>query len=461
MRLEKDSLGFIEVPNDAYYGAQSVRAQMNFNITGETVHPKMIVALVKLKKACAIANCDVRNMNGDVSKAIVLACDDIIAGQYSDQFITDSIQGGAGTSMNMNVNEVIANIAEKSMGGNLGEYTKVHPNDHVNRGQSTNDVIPTAGKLVALELLEALEVAMKDLQMSFVAKAKETKDVIKVGRTHLQDAVFISFGQIFKAYGTAIGRDIKRLNQAKEELLSINLGATAIGTEINAVNGYRELAVKRFSQISGYDFESASDLVDGTRHIDVFANIHSVLKNFSLSLSRICNDLRLMASGPRAGMSEITLPQRQPGSSIMPGKVNPVIIEVVNQVCFDVIGNDATISMAVEAGQMELNVFEPVLFKNLFSSLEILTRACDTLKSSAIDGLRVNESVCSQLVEHSLAGATALIASLGYDTVSSIASEAMSQSKSLREVVLDHKLIDVAVLDRILDPKTMIGGEIS
>lgn len=254
---------------------------------------------------------------------------------------------------------------------------------------------------------------------------------------------------------------LKRLNQAKEELLSINLGATAIGTEINAVNGYRELAVKRFSQISGNDFESASDLVDGTRHIDVFANIHSVLKNFSLSLSRICNDLRLMASGPRAGMSEITLPQRQPGSSIMPGKVNPVIIEVVNQVCFDVIGNDATISMAVEAGQMELNVFEPVLFKNLFSSLEILTRACDTLKSSAIDGLRVNESVCSQLVEHSLAGATALIASLGYDTVSSIASEAMSQSKSLREVVLDHKLIDVAVLDRILDPKTMIGGEIS
>lgn len=458
MRLEKDALGFIEVPKDAYYGAQSVRAKNNFKISNQTVHPKMIQALAMVKKACAQANFETDNMSESVMKAIVSASEKIAQGEYADQFITDAIQGGAGTSMNMNVNEVIANLAEVELGGSLGSYKFVHPNDHVNRGQSTNDVIPTAGKLVSLELVDSLIKAMSALEISFIAKGQETQDVIKVGRTHLQDAVFISFGQIFNAYATAVGRDVKRLKQAREELFSINLGGTAIGTGINAVKGYRQLAVAHLSEISGYDFESAHDLVDGTRHIDVFANVHSVLKNFSLSLSRICNDLRLMASGPRAGIHEIFLPEKQPGSSIMPGKVNPVIIEVVNQVCFDVIGNDTTVNMAVEAGQMELNVFEPVLFKNLFSSLEILVSACDTLRVEAIEGLKVNKQACEELVEQSLAGATALIAVLGYDVVSNIASEASSTSKSLREVVLDHQLIDAERLDLILDPRSMIGG---
>ncbi len=453
-RIEKDSLGSVEVPSDVYYGVQSKRAQENFKITGIKVSQMMIESMAYVKKACALANID---LDDKIQNAMVQAAEEVIEGKFNDDFVTDAIQGGAGTSMNMNMNEVIANRAEELLGGNLGEYNIVHPNDHVNKGQSTNDIIPTSGKITTIKLTEALIKEMSLLAKAFRDKAKTYKNVIKVGRTHLQDAVFVSMGQILNAYASVIERDVKRIQASAQEMKDINLGATAIGTEINAVEGYRDRAVKHLSELLGYEFTSNEDLVDGTRHIDGFAQVSSSLKVFALSLSRISNDIRLMASGPRAGYAELILPEKQPGSSIMPGKVNPVIIEVTNQACFQVIGNDTTVSLAVEAGQMELNVFEPVLFYNLFESFEVLTRAVANLRINAIEGLKVNEAACKESVENSLAGATALIRYFGYAKVSTIANEALANGKSLREVVLAHGLLDSSTLDKVLDPSTMIG----
>ena len=455
-RIEKDSLGEVEVPLNALYGAQTVRAMNNFHITEIPVNPLMFTSLAKVKKACALANFEVGDLNKEISDAIVSACDEIIAGKHLEYFVTDSIQGGAGTSLNMNINEIISNRANEILGGTYGQYDLVHPNDHSNKAQSTNDIIPTAGKLTILELSISLLNEMELLAKSFEHKAEEFQDIIKVGRTHLQDAVLISMAQVFNSYATFIHRDIKRIKTALDEMKDINLGATAVGTGINSGEGYRELAVKNLSLVTNLPFRSSLDLIDGTKHIDGFAYVHSSLKNFAIALSRMSNDLRLMASGPLVGLSEIQLPSRQPGSSIMPGKVNPVIPEVVNQVCFQVIGNDTTVNMAVEAGQMELNVFEPVIFKNIFESFEILTNACHTLRLNAVNDMIVNEEVVNANVENSLAMATALLKPLGYDKVSELTQEALERKMSLRDIVLEKKLLNDEELNTILDPSKLI-----
>ena len=456
IRFEQDSLGQVRVHQSALYGAQSIRASQNFYITGETVHPMMIRSLAYVKKAAALANKDLGQLDDLIAQAIIQACDEIISGDFDSEFITDAIQGGAGTSLNMNANEVISNRAAQILGKPIGVYSVVHPNDHANKGQSTNDVIPTSGKLATIHLGVTLLEMMDTLQLAFGAKANEFNDVIKVGRTHLQDAVLISMGQVFTSYQTLIKRDMKRLEHALEEMKTINLGATAVGTGINSVKGYKEKAVAHLSDITGIDFVLADDLIDGTKHIDGFSYVHSSLKTFALGLSKLANDLRMMTSGPKVGLNEISLPAKQPGSSIMPGKVNPVIPEVVNQVCFQVIGNDTTINMAVEAGQMELNVFEPVVFYNLFQSFDILTQACDTLRVNAIDDLVVNTDRCDIYVEESLAMATALVKVLGYTKVSEITKEALVEKKTLRELVLKYNLLKEEELEILLDAKTMI-----
>lgn len=456
VRIEYDSLGSVEVPKDALYGAQTVRALQNFQITGRRVNDMMYLALAQVKKACALANKSVGELDGPRCDAIVFACDEIISGKYKEAFITDAIQGGAGTSMNMNVNEIIANRAAQILNRPIGVYDYIHPNDHVNRAQSTNDIIPTAGKLTVLNLGLLLVEEMTFLADTFHAKALEFSNIIKVGRTHLQDAVLISMGQVFHSYESVVRRDIQRLKQSLSEMQVINLGATAVGTGINSVEGYREHAVTHLSRITGKSFVSAEDLVDATKHVDGFANVHGSLKTFAVGLSRICNDIRMMASGPKVGFNEIFLPEKQPGSSIMPGKVNPVIPEVVNQVCFQVIGNDATVTLAAEAGQMELNVFEPVLFDNLFESLEILRHACATLRIHAIQDIKVNEHRIQDYVEHSLAMATALVKYLGYEKVSEITKQALKENKSLKTLVLEQGLMSEAEVDEALKPESMI-----
>ncbi|MEG0327476.1 MAG: aspartate ammonia-lyase [Erysipelothrix sp.] len=455
-RIEHDSLGEVKVPSHALYGAQTVRAMQNFQITGRHVNDMMYISLAQVKKACALANFEVDELDQVRKDAIVIACDEIISGKFKDEFVTDAIQGGAGTSMNMNVNEIIANRAAQIVEKPIGVYDFIHPNDHVNRAQSTNDIIPTAGKLTVLNLGELLLEEMEFLAETFHAKALEFEPIIKVGRTHLQDAVLISMGQVFHSYESVMRRDISRVQRALSEMQIVNLGATAVGTGINSVPGYREHAVTNLSRITGKSFVSAEDLIDATKHIDGFAHVHASLKTFAIGLSRICNDIRMMASGPKVGFNEIFLPEKQPGSSIMPGKVNPVIPEVVNQVCFQVIGNDATVSMAAEAGQMELNVFEPVLFYNLFESLEILRHACMTLRVHAIQDIKVNEHRVHDYVEHSLAMATALVKYLGYSKVSEITKQALKENKSLRAIVLEQKLMTEAEVDEALRPEAMI-----
>ena len=457
MRVEYDSLGSVEVPVLALYGAQTVRAQENFKIVKDLVHPEMIKSLAYVKKAAALANYDVNVIDEEVKSLMVQACDEIINHQHLDQFITTSIQGGAGTSINMNMNEVIANRAAQIKGMPLGEYKIVHPNDHANKGQSTNDVIPTAGKLTSLSLLESLYDNLSGLIKVCEVNAQKYETVIKVGRTHLQDAVLISFGQIFKSHASLFERDLRRIKEASQELLAINLGGTAVGTGINSEKNYAEKAVNYFSQETRYPFYCASDKVDNTRNLDSFVNLHATLKTAASNLSRVANDFRLMASGPRTGLAEIELPKRQPGSSIMPGKVNPVILEVCNQASFQVIANDTAITLSSEAGQMELNVFEPVLFRNLFESIEILSNAYETLNKFALKDLKVNKDVCNDFIEKSFAQATPIINVLGYDTTTKILKEAIESDKTLKAIILEKELLTEERFDEIVDPLGMIG----
>ena len=459
MRQEKDSLGFLEIQSDALYGIQTARASTNFQIVEDTVDEQFIKCLAMVKRACSIANNQVGCIPDDISNAMNQACLEIEEGKHNQWFITSALQGGAGTSVNMNINEVIANRSLQILGSSLGNYSFIHPNDIVNHGQSTNDVIPTAGKLTTSILLLELIDHLDMLQIAFEKVASQGKEVIKVGRTHLQDAVLITMEQVFNSFASMMKRNSNRIKMARFEMDYINLGATAIGTEINAKPGYRDIAVKNLSQISGFNLESIEDLVDGTKSVDSFSFIHACLKNLAMDLSKISNDMRLMASGPTAGFSEINLPALQPGSSIMPGKVNPVILEVVNQTCFQVVGHDATITFAHEAGQMELNVFEPVIFYNLFKSLRILTKAMDALRTKVLDGLTFNIESCKKSVERSLAMSTALVDYLGYDKTSEVTKKALKENKSLREVVLDEALIDVSKLDSILEPIKMVRGQ--
>ncbi len=454
-RLESDSIGTKSVPADAYYGVQALRAAENFNMTGRRMRPEMINALAVIKKACAAANRQAGTLDDKKADAIIFACDEILSGKYHDQFIVDPIQGGAGTSMNMNANEVIANIAITKLGGRQGDYSIVHPNDDVNCGQSTNDIIPSAGKLTVLTLLKTLNESLENLYTAFCEKAKEFDGIIKMGRTQLQDAVPVRLGQEFGAYATAVQRGLRRICKIDKEMLSLNLGGTAIGTGINADLTYYENAVTELAALTGFKFYRASDMIDGTQNIDGFSAVSGAVKDCALALSKIANDLRLMSSGPRTGFGEINLPAKQNGSSIMPGKVNPVIPEVVNQAAFRIAGNDLTISMAVEAGQFELNAFEPVTFDALFESVSLLSHAADTFTENCIKGITANKERCRELLEESVGTVTALCPYIGYQKAASLAKEALKSGTPIRKLLLERKVIDNTEAEKILDTYSM------
>ena len=460
-RVEKDSIGVKDIPEEVYYGVQTLRAAENFHITGLNMHPEIINSLAYIKKASAITNCEVGILEKKKAQAIVQACDEIIEGKFHDDFIVDPIQGGAGTSLNMNANEVIANRAIEIFGGKKGDYTIVNPNDDVNCGQSTNDVIPTAGKMTSLHLLQNLKKQLLRLYDALNEKAKEFDHVIKMGRTQMQDAVPIRLGQEFKAYSVAIMRDIHRMDKAMDEMRTLNMGGTAIGTGINADENYLRRIVPNLSEISGMEFIQAFDLIDATQNLDSFVAVSGAVKACAVTLSKMSNDLRLMSSGPRAGFGEINLPAKQNGSSIMPGKVNPVIPEVVNQVAFNIIGNDMTITMAAEAGQLELNAFEPIIFYCMFQSIDTLGYAVETLVDNCIVGITANEERCRQLVENSVGIITAICPHVGYEKTADIAKKAINSNESVRSLILKENIMDEEELSRILDPIHMTEPGIS
>lgn len=460
-RVEKDSIGTKDVPENVYYGVQSLRAAENFHITGLNMHPEIINSLAYIKKAAAITNCEAGLLDKRRTQAIVQACDEILEGKFREDFIVDPIQGGAGTSLNMNANEVIANRAIEILGGKKGDYSVVNPNDHVNCGQSTNDVIPTAGKMTSLRLLKKLKKQLLRLHSALEQKADEFDSVIKMGRTQLQDAVPIRLGQEFKAYSVAILRDLNRMDKAMDEMRTLNMGGTAVGTGLNADESYLRRIVPNLSEISGMDLVQAYDLIDATQNLDSFVAVSGAVKACAVTLSKIANDLRLMSSGPRAGFGEINLPAKQNGSSIMPGKVNPVIPEVVNQVAFNAIGNDMTITMAAEAGQLELNAFEPIIFYCMFQSIDTLGYAVETLVDNCIVGITANEERCRQLVENSVGIITAICPHVGYEKTADIAKKAINSNESVRSLILKENIMDEEELSRILDPIHMTEPGIS
>ncbi len=461
MRIERDSLGEVELDSHVLYGAQTKRALDNFSITNQPIHKEMIKALGMIKLASANANYKAQMLDEQKYIHIAKACQDVIDGKLDKWFVTDAIQGGAGTSVNMNANEVIANQAALYATRRIGVYDYIHPNDHINFGQSTNDVYPTAGRITSLFLSKKLLVELQELQVSLLKKSEEFENVLKMGRTHLQDAIPIQLGQEFRAFATAFSRDTKRIKFAFADLRSLNMGATAIGTGLNADEGYRRLVVKELSTISGLTLTTAKDMVDSTRNVDAFVWASSALKTLAVNLSKMANDLRLMASGPKTGFAEINLPERQPGSSIMPGKINPVIAEVTNQVCFNVFGNDLTILKAAEAGQLELNVFEPIIFYKLFDSIDTLTNAIITLRVNAIDGITANVERCNELVENSIGSITAVAPHIGYANASKIARQALVEKRKLRDVLIESKLISEKELDIILSSKQITKPGIS
>lgn len=454
-RMEKDSIGTMEVAEEAYYGIQTLRAYHNFPITGNKMHREFINSLALIKKAAAITNHQAGELSGEKKTAIVHACDKILEGTLYDQFIIDPIQGGAGTSANMNANEVIANCASELLGGRKGEYILVHPNDDVNMAQSTNDVIPSAGKLTVLHLLPKTIFQLKRLYHALMEKSDEFDSILKIGRTQLQDAVPMRLGQSFHAYATVVLRDIKHIESAMDEMRILNLGATAIGTAINVSPLYLKNIVHTLSEITDINLSQADDLFDATQNLDGFVTISNALKTCAVSLSKICNDFRLLSSGPRAGIHEINLPAKQNGSSIMPGKVNPVIPEVVTQVAYHIIGHDVTITMAAEAGQMELNAFEPVLFTNLFDSIDTLSGAVSTLVDNCVLGITANEEHCHELLDASVGIATALCPYIGYAKAAEIAKRSLKTGISVRTLVLKEKLMTEREYAQIMIPEKL------
>lgn len=453
-RAEGDSIGVLEVPEKAYYGVQTLRGYENFHITGTLMNYQFVKNITRIKRAAARVNGKHGYVPNAITDVIVRACDEILDGKFKENFITDAVQGGAGTTVNMNVNEVIANRATELLGGRLGEYL-CHPNDHVNCSQSTNDVIPTAGKITVIELSKELLTSLDDLIQALKIKAKEFDGVIKMGRTQLKDAVPIRLGQEFGAYASALERARRLIVNAVEEMKFVNIGGSAIGTSVNVGKGYLEDITAALSEEVGYSLEKASDLIDSTQNVDCFATVSSALRTCAVSLSKICNDLRLMSSGPKTGLNEIELPARQNGSSIMPGKVNPVIPEVVSQVAFLVIGNDVTIAMAAEGGQLELNPFEPVIFYKLFESLTCLSNAMKTLKANCIDGITANEGRCAEYVYGSVGVVTALCPYLGYKKSAEIAKEALKKNVRVKDLILQYGLMEEKQLDKLLDPYSM------
>lgn len=456
-RLECDSIGERRVPRGAYYGIQSMRGRENFPISGRCVHPELIRATVEIKKAAALANKEAGALSAEIADAMVSACEDILAGRLPGEcFIVDAVQGGAGTSLNMNANEVVANRAIELLGGEPGDYSIVHPNDHANCAQSTNDVVPSAGKIALIRLLGVAEGRLASLCDALRRKAEEFSDIIKMGRTEMQDAVPISFGQTFSAYASMIERDVLRFKSAAHSLSEVNMGGTAIGTGINAERAYIDRIVPILSEVTGLELKQAPDLVDSTQNLDCFAHVSGIVKTSAVSLSKLANDLRLMSSGPRTGFGEINLPARQNGSSIMPGKVNPVVPEVINQIAFRIIGNDATVTMAAEAGQLELNAFEPIIFYSLFESLDMLSAGLTVLTENCINGITVNRQSCEDEVERSIGIVTAVCPYVGYAKAASVAKRALAERRSVRDILIEEKLVSPEELDRILDPHGMI-----
>lgn len=454
-RIEHDLVGTMPVDAHAYYGIHAMRAAENFPITGSRLPGDMIVSMAYIKKACARANCLAGELPEQVADAIGRACDELIAGDLHDQFIVDPIQGGAGTSTNMNANEVIANRAIELLGGMKGDYSVVHPNDHVNCGQSTNDIYPTCVKMTLYRVSEALLKEMEALVLALDERALAFDDVIKMGRTQLQDAVPIRLGQEFSAYAAVMRRELTRLARAREGLLELNLGGTAVGTGINASAAYISQVVPILAKMTGIPFTQSPDLVDATQNTDCYLALSAALKSCAASLSKICNDLRLMSSGPLDGLGEISLPARQNGSSIMPGKVNPVIPEVVNQIAFRVIGYDTTVTLAVEGGQLELNAFEPVIFDSLYQGMTMLRAGAHTLIVHCLRDIQANKEVCRQEVERSVGIVTALCPHIGYHAACALAQEALRTKRSVRELARSKGLLTAQELSTLLDPAAM------
>ena len=455
MRIEHDFLGELEVPDNAYYGVQSLRGSHNFNITGQKLDSDFIIALAMVKKAAAMANLKTTRLDSKIAKALIAAADEIIDGKLHDNFIVDPIQGGAGTSINMNMNEVLCNRALEIIGEKKGRYDIISPNNHANMAQSTNDTFPTAIKLCIILKSRKLKIALKRLSWELEHKAQEFKDVLKMGRTHLQDAVPITLGQEMSAYASGVNRGLRRIEHALINLHYINMGGTAIGTGLNAEPNYIPEVAKILSVLAEEDFHVAENLIDATNNTDGFADMSSALKNTALMLIKMANDFRLMASGPRCGLNELKLPARQPGSSIMPGKVNPVIAEVLNQTCYQIIGNDTAICLAVENGQFELNVMEPVIAFNIFNSLKYMTNAVNTFVDNLLIDLEANKEQCYTWLNHSVGTITALLPHIGYENASMIAKEAYQTNKPVREIILSKNLLTEEELDIILSPSEM------
>jgi aspartate ammonia-lyase len=456
-RNEHDLLGERDIPADAYYGIHTLRAVENFPVSGTpiSIYDDLIRALAAIKEAAAMANQELGLLDKARADAIVKACGEIGAGKLNDQFVVDVIQGGAGTSTNMNANEVVANRALELMGHAKGEYQYLHPNEHVNMSQSTNDVYPTAIKVATYFGIYRLVDAMVHLRRAFEQKSEEFRDILKMGRTQLQDAVPMTLGQEFSTYAVMLGEDEERLKEASTLIREINLGATAIGTGINAPPDYAELVTRRLSAITGIPLVTSPNLIEATQDAGAFVQLSGVLKRVAVKLSKTCNDLRLLSSGPRAGFGEINLPAVQAGSSIMPGKVNPVIPEVVNQIAFEVIGNDVTVTFAAEAGQLQLNAFEPVIAYSIFKSITHLRNGCLVLADRCVKGITANRERVKNLVENSIGVVTALNPYIGYQNATDIAREALNTGRKVYDLVLERKLLSKEQLDEILKPEVL------
>ena len=455
MRLEKDSIGNVYIEDDAYYGIQSLRGAINFNVSEQRLDHNFVKNMARIKKAAAIVNKKVGTLSKEKCDAIVKASEEVAEGKLYDAFIVDIIQGGAGTSSNMNANEVIANRAIELLGGKKGDYSIVHPNDDVNMAQSTNDVIPTAAKMTVIDLMKPLQNNLRKLEEAFLMKAEEFNDIIKMGRTQMQDAVPIRLGQEFKAYAAAIKRDRERIALAEKDMHIINLGGSAIGTSINVDPVYLENIAKELSNVCGYELTLAEDLIDSTQNLDCFVNVSSSLKTCVVNLAKIAGDLRLLSSGPRTGFGEINLPSMQNGSSIMPGKINPVIPEVVSQVAFLIMGHDVTINFAAANGQLELNAFGPVLYYQLFESIFALNGAAESFAKDCVEGITANIDTCKENVEKSVGIITVLVPVIGYQKAAEIAKEALKTGTPVRELILRNKILKEEELDKILDPMKM------
>ena len=455
MRTEHDFLGSLEVPDDVYYGVQTMRAIENFRITGQKLDPDFIVALAQVKKAAALANMDTGRLPHEIGDVLVRAADEVIAGEMFDQFPIDPIQGGAGTSINMNMNEVLCNRALELRGEEKGRYDIISPNNHANMAQSTNDAFPTGIKVCLSAKGSRFVASLDRLAAELERKATAYRGILKMGRTHLQDAVPITLGQEMGSYASAVRRSIRRIRYVLRHIHTINMGGTAVGTGLNAEPAYIKAVAKRLSEVTGEQYRTSQNIIDATNNTDAFADVSSALKNAALVLIKLANDFRLMASGPRCGLNELHLPMRQPGSSIMPGKVNPVIAEVLDQACYQVIAGDLAVTLAVENGQFELNVMEPVMAFNMFNSLNYLTRAVDTFVEKLLVDLVPNIDQCQKWLDNSVGIVTALLPHIGYEKSAELAREAYTTGKPIREIVLDCGLLSKKELDHILSPRQM------